>query len=211
MKLEPHTDHEQQQQHILNQTLKRKLPRTITISKAPKRMMSSTANNISIEDMVVEFADETIIDHLSSPHASPQKLGNRTAQLPPPPPPSSSSSSQPIKILNKQASAKSIEPILREPVLTTNDNGTIEVLSEVIDTIDDTIDPIKNAVPVETNVFPCNYCERSFPLRQLLDIHVANHVRDRKFQCSSCQKGFFSKYDLGKHELIHTGEKVYCH
>lgn len=143
-------------------------------------------NDISIEDMVVEFADETVIPE----------------SVPPPPP---------IKILNKQTSMKSIEPVLRAPVLKTNEDGKMEVVSEILEPelYVDEFDPIKDAAPVETNVFPCNYCERSFPLRQLLDIHVANHVRDRKFQCNVCNKGFFSKYDLGKHELIHTGEKPF--
>lgn len=157
---------------------------------------------------MVEFADETLIggkvERLSAPGASPQKRHSLNKSLTGSPT-TSPPSSQPIKILNKQASAKQIEPILRPPVLTTHDDGTIEVLSEIVETTDESMDPIKNAAPVETNVFPCHYCERSFPLRQLLDIHMANHVRDRKFQCSVCQKGFFSKYDLGKHELIHTG------
>ncbi|XP_055309815.1 zinc finger protein 596-like [Sitodiplosis mosellana] len=176
------------------QTLKRKLPQTITISSPPKRMMpSKIENEIPIEDMVVEFADEQITDDIT---ASPPKILNIVRQAP-------------IKILNKHASIKSIEPVLRTPILKTNEDGNIEVVSEIMETYESDVDPIKNALPVETNVFPCHYCERSFPLRQLLDIHVANHVRDRKFQCSVCNKGFFSKYDLGKHELIHTGEKPF--
>lgn len=158
-------------------------------------MPSHIKNDISIEDMVVEFADETILnDNVSSP----PKILNivKTSQAP-------------IKILNTQASLKSIEPVLRPPILKTNEDGKIEVVSEIMESDYNELDPIKSAAPVETNVFPCNYCERSFPLRQLLDIHVANHVRDRKFQCKVCNKGFFSKYDLGKHELIHTGEKPF--
>lgn len=65
------------------------------------------------------------------------------------------------------------------------------------------VEDVTNAEPVETDVFPCPHCARSFPLRQLLDLHMANHVRDRKFQCEICNKAFFSKYDLGKHLLIH--------
>lgn len=151
-------------------------------------------NDIPIEDMMVEFADEQITDEIHQAPAPPKILNTIK---------------QPIKILNKQASAKSIEPILRPPIVKTNEDGNIEVVSGIMETFDTELDPIKNAAPVETNVFPCHYCERSFPLRQLLDIHVANHVRDRKFQCDVCNKGFFSKYDLGKHALIHTGEKPF--
>lgn len=154
----------------------------------------------------MEFADETAIDGKidqfsssmhQSPTTSPQKILSIINQSMPVSP----QQLPPIKILNKQASAKPLEPILRPPVIKTNDDGNVEVLSEIVD-IDETLDPIKNAAPVETNVFPCNYCERSFPLRQLLDIHMANHVRDRKFLCEVCNKGFFSKYDLGKYECL---------
>lgn len=142
--------------------------------------------------MVVEFAD---VEDSAPPPPPPPKILNIVKQGP--------------IILNKHASIKSIEPVLRTPILQTNEDGKVEVVSEIVETDDSELDPIKNATPVETNVFPCNYCERSFPLRQLLDIHMANHVRDRKFQCGICNKGFFSKYDLGKHELIHTGEKPF--
>lgn len=170
----------------ITQTLKRKMPQKMAMNSPPKRFMSSSQveNDICIEDMVVEFADES----------------NITESIYPPPP---------MKILNKQTTIKSIEPVLRAPILKTNEDGKVEVVSEILEQELTDFDPIKDAAPVETNVFPCNYCERSFPLRQLLDIHVANHVRDRKFQCNICNKGFFSKYDLGKHELIHTGEKPF--
>lgn len=180
---------------LQTQTLKRKLPQTITINSQPKRFMTAKIeNDIPIEDMVVEYADEQTLEEMTPP----QKLQNtiKTAAVP-------------MKILNKQASIKSIEPILRPPIVKTNEDGHIEVISEIIETDESDLDPMRYATPVETNVFPCNYCERSFPLRQLLDIHVANHVRDRKFLCDVCKKGFFSKYDLGKHELIHTGEKPF--
>ena len=112
-----------------------------------------------------------------------------------------------VKILNKQAPGSEIEPILKKPVIKTNKSGNVEIVSEILQNSE--TDPLKNAHPVETNVFPCPCCERSFPLKQLLDIHQLNHDRDRKFLCEVCNKGFFSKYDLGKHMLIHTGEKPF--
>ncbi|CAO1366073.1 unnamed protein product [Diamesa tonsa] len=62
---------------------------------------------------------------------------------------------------------------------------------------------------VETHVFACTMCERSYPLSQLLEIHMKNHVRERNHPCDLCSKSFFSKYDLAKHNLIHTGQKDY--
>lgn len=183
------------------QALKRKLPQSITISSPPKKAIKTQyevvenmePQNIPIEEMMVEFAEDDPLEEARVVAVGPPKILNKST----------------IKILNKQAPGKSVEPILLPPVLKTNEDGKVEIVSEIMESDENELDPIKNATPVETHVFPCQYCERSFPLRQLLDIHAANHVRDRKFQCEVCSKGFFSKYDLGKHILIHTGERPF--
>lgn len=41
---------------------------------------------------------------------------------------------------------------------------------------------------VETHVFACTMCERSYPLSQLLEIHMKNHVRERNHPCELCNK-----------------------
>lgn len=106
---------------------------------------------------------------------------------------------QPI-LLNSLKSAKQVT----EHFLHTSE-GTLEIVTtEMMDR-----DPMKIAPPVETNVFPCSECERSFPLRQLLEIHIQNHNRERNYPCEMCDKRFFSKYDLAKHNLTHTGERPY--
>lgn len=101
-----------------------------------------------------------------------------------------------IKILNKNA-----PPPARAAV----------VADEVDDEDDDDEDYVdeRPAKPVKTEVYPCTECERSFPLRQLLEIHMNNHTRERSFECNICTKRFFSKYDLAKHMLIHTGDKPF--
>lgn len=119
---------------------------------------------------------------------------------------------QSVKILNKQAPSNDDPLAFQNTIVTKNYGGNV-VTEIVLDSEQDHLEieseAVTNAAPVETNVFPCPNCERSFPLRQLLDLHMANHVRDRKFACKVCQKAFFSKYDLGKHMLIHTGEKPF--
>lgn len=122
-----------------------------------------------------------------------------------------------VKILNKNVNLTP-EPVLSSPIITRNESGQVEIVTEILDNSTTRVeepDPVLTAEPVETNVFPCPNCERSFPLRQLLDIHMVNHSRQRSFACEACDKRFFSKYDLGKHMLIHTGEKPYqcvvCH
>lgn len=74
---------------------------------------------------------------------------------------------------------------------------------------DDTINPILKVPQVETDVFPCPQCERSFPLKQLLEIHLQNHRRERCFGCDECGRKFFTKYDLGKHILTHSDLKPF--
>lgn len=117
------------------------------------------------------------------------------------------------KILNNSvAKMKKHQQYLSEPIIKTDEMGNVEIFTELIEKNDDdgqSDDPMKFAPPVETNVFPCNQCERTFPLKQLLELHMANHNRERSFQCGICSKSFYSKYDLGKHVSIHTGEKPY--
>lgn len=115
-----------------------------------------------------------------------------------------------MRILNKGGSA-TVEPRLATPQIKHYEDGNVALVTEILDpnALDASADPIKNAAPVATNVFPCPHCDRSFPLMQLLDIHVVNHTRERSFQCNECDKSFFSKYDLQKHNFVHTGERPY--
>ncbi|XP_050517320.1 zinc finger protein 271-like [Diabrotica virgifera virgifera] len=60
---------------------------------------------------------------------------------------------------------------------------------------------------VETSCFPCNECDRSFPLQQLLDLHMEKHTKERNFECEVCLNKFYTIYDLQKHSLIHNPDK----
>nr|XP_023013462.1 zinc finger protein 84-like [Leptinotarsa decemlineata] len=62
---------------------------------------------------------------------------------------------------------------------------------------------------VKTDCFPCPHCERSFPLKQLLDLHVSIHKRERSFTCPECKKKFFTKHDLQKHFKTHNPLNLY--
>lgn len=61
------------------------------------------------------------------------------------------------KILNKNASRNYVEPKLCEPIIRTDDQGNVEIVTVIIENEQD---PLKTADPVETNVYPCIYCER---------------------------------------------------
>ncbi|XP_017040637.1 gastrula zinc finger protein 5-1 [Drosophila ficusphila] len=116
-----------------------------------------------------------------------------------------------IRILNKGPAAP-VEPRISIPKVKRDESGNVAIVTEVLDgdvVLDDSDDPKKNAEKVDTHVFPCNQCERSFPLQQLLEIHQVNHTRTRSFQCPQCEKSFFTKYDLAKHSTVHTGERPF--
>ncbi|XP_055545942.1 RE1-silencing transcription factor-like [Wyeomyia smithii] len=120
----------------------------------------------------------------------------------------------PVKVINGNLGAAAKKPILLNTMLSSKKteehvvqvaDGRLEIVSmEASET-----DPVKVAEPVATHVFPCNECDRSFPLRQLLEIHKSNHNRERNHPCELCDKRFFSKYDLAKHNMTHTGERPF--
>lgn len=115
-----------------------------------------------------------------------------------------------VRILNKEA-GRDQEPRLSLPKIKKGQDGNMEIVAEILNVdepYENESDP-KNAELIETNVYPCPHCERSFPLLQLRDIHLKNHTRDRKFDCEECDKSFFSKYDLQRHSFTHNGEKPF--
>lgn len=74
---------------------------------------------------------------------------------------------------------------------------------------DQSVNPVLKVNQVKTDCFPCPHCDRTFPLKQLLDLHLPNHDRQRRFECDECTRKFFTKYDLQKHLQTHNGEKPY--
>lgn len=69
--------------------------------------------------------------------------------------------------------------------------------------------------PGEIRVHACNQCDRTFPLRQALLLHIQRAHRDRNYKCTECDRPFFSKYDLAKHMSTHSEDKPFscqiCH
>ncbi|XP_034945650.1 uncharacterized protein [Chelonus insularis] len=63
--------------------------------------------------------------------------------------------------------------------------------------------------PGEIRVHACDQCDRTFPLKQALQLHIQSAHRDRNFKCTECERMFFSKYDLQKHMSTHSEEKPY--
>lgn len=63
--------------------------------------------------------------------------------------------------------------------------------------------------PGEIRVHACDQCDRTFPLRQALALHIQRAHRDRNYKCTECDRHFFTKYDLGKHMSTHSEEKPF--
>lgn len=63
--------------------------------------------------------------------------------------------------------------------------------------------------PGEIRVHACDQCDRTFPLRQALQLHIQRAHRDRNYKCTECDRMFFSKYDLAKHMTTHSSEKPF--
>ncbi|XP_062707367.1 zinc finger protein pita [Aedes albopictus] len=126
----------------------------------------------------------------------------------------------PVKIINGSLGSASKAPVIlnsmkppnktEEHIVQTSD-GTLEIvcIESPQEPAPEPVNPMKTAPPVETHVYPCTECERTFPLRQLLEIHQQNHNRERNYPCEMCDRRFFSKYDLSKHNLTHTGERPF--
>ncbi|KAH8309099.1 hypothetical protein KR059_005705, partial [Drosophila kikkawai] len=146
-----------------------------------------------MEDMANELQDEIVQPPAKNSPSKP-KLLNKSS----------------IRILNKGPAAP-LEPRIATPQVHRDESGNVAIVTEILDPgkIISPNDLIKNAEKVATNVFPCPDCDRSFPLQQLLDIHMVNHKRERSFQCPDCERSFFSKYDLQKHTFVHTGERPF--
>ncbi|XP_061382933.1 zinc finger protein 629-like isoform X1 [Danaus plexippus] len=54
--------------------------------------------------------------------------------------------------------------------------------------------------------WPCDECDCTYPLQQLLALHKRQKHRPRTVVCDKCDAKFFSKYDLSTHLLRHTDE-----
>ncbi|XP_047540839.1 RE1-silencing transcription factor-like isoform X2 [Vanessa atalanta] len=59
---------------------------------------------------------------------------------------------------------------------------------------------------LEDGCWPCDECNCTYPLQQLLHLHKRQKHRVRTVQCDQCDAKFFSKYDLAAHQLRHTDE-----
>ncbi|XP_023949082.2 zinc finger protein 717 isoform X2 [Bicyclus anynana] len=62
----------------------------------------------------------------------------------------------------------------------------------------------KDSEKIEEGCFPCDECNCTYPLQQLLNLHKMQKHRTRDVACSQCDAKFFTKYDLAAHAVRHS-------
>uniref|UniRef100_A0A3B3XJ37 Transcription factor IIIA n=1 Tax=Poecilia mexicana TaxID=48701 RepID=A0A3B3XJ37_9TELE len=59
------------------------------------------------------------------------------------------------------------------------------------------------------NTYVCSFsdCSATFRKSWKLEAHLCKHTGLKPFSCESCEKSFCSRYELTRHERVHSGEK----
>ena len=57
--------------------------------------------------------------------------------------------------------------------------------------------------------FICEFCEKTFSWKDLLNVHQRIHTKEKPFKCEDCGKIFSQKSHLNVHGRIHTGKKPF--
>ncbi|XP_052341240.1 zinc finger protein 182-like isoform X15 [Oncorhynchus keta] len=62
---------------------------------------------------------------------------------------------------------------------------------------------------VKEKRFHCMFCNKGFSSPQKVEIHQRVHTGVKPFSCTQCQMRFAQARDLKRHQRVHTGEKPY--
>ncbi|KAK2921626.1 zinc finger protein 501-like [Channa argus] len=57
--------------------------------------------------------------------------------------------------------------------------------------------------------FKCSECDKEFPRREHMKLHMRTHTNEKPYRCNFCEKLFTQSSNLNVHLRIHTGEKPY--
>ncbi|OXA64666.1 Krueppel 1 [Folsomia candida] len=55
--------------------------------------------------------------------------------------------------------------------------------------------------------YQCEYCNKSFSVKENLSVHRRIHTKERPYKCEVCQRAFEHSGKLHRHMRIHTGER----
>lgn len=66
-----------------------------------------------------------------------------------------------------------------------------------------------------SEIFVCNYCQKAFPIKERLRLHLRVHTGVKPYICKLCDKSFARGGQLVQHSRVHTGSRPYkcaeCH
>ncbi|KAK5860350.1 hypothetical protein PBY51_021836 [Eleginops maclovinus] len=68
---------------------------------------------------------------------------------------------------------------------------------------------LMNVWRTNQKLFICSVCNRGFPRKSQLEVHMASHQAFKPYRCLECGKSFTQKTRLKTHQSVHTGERPY--
>ncbi|XP_010775935.1 zinc finger protein 239-like [Notothenia coriiceps] len=68
---------------------------------------------------------------------------------------------------------------------------------------------LMNVWRTNQKLFICSVCNRGFPRKSQLEVHMASHQTFKPYRCLECGKSFTQKTRLKTHQSVHTGERPF--